>query len=147
MSGINKVIIVGNLGRDPEMRYTPSGTPVTNFSVAVSRNWRTPEGENREETEWFNIDCWNKLAEIANQYLSKGKQVYIEGRLKTESWDDKTTGEKKYRTKVIASEMQMLGQRGDAPSGGSVGGGDDFSASRSAGVPAGSNDDFDNMPF
>lgn len=113
MAGINKVIIVGNLGRDPEMRYTPSGAPVTSFSVAVTRGWNTPEGERREETEWFNVETWNKLAEIANQYLTKGKQVFIEGRLKTDSWEDRNTGEKKYRTKVIANEMQMLGQRGD----------------------------------
>lgn len=118
MAGINKVIIVGNLGRDPEMRYTPSGSPVTSFSVAVSRRWRTPEGENREETEWFNVECWNKLAETANEYLQKGRQVFIEGRFRTESWDDKNTGEKRYRTKVVANEMQMLGQRGDAVGGG-----------------------------
>ena len=113
MAGLNKVMIIGNLGRDPEMRYTPSGTPVTSFSVAVSRNWRTPEGENREETEWFNVECWNKLAEIANQYLQKGRQVYIEGRLKTDSWDDKNTGEKRYRTKLVANDMTMLGSRGE----------------------------------
>lgn len=118
MAGINKVIIVGNLGRDPEMRYTPSGSPVTSFSVAVSRKWRTPEGESREETEWFNVECWNKLAETANEYLQKGRQVFIEGRFRTESWDDKNTGEKRYRTKVVANEMQMLGQRGDGVGGG-----------------------------
>ena len=122
MAGINKVIIVGNLGRDPEMRYTPSGSPVTNFSVAVSRNWKSAEGEQREETEWFNVVCWNKLAEIANQYLQKGRQVYIEGRLRTRSWDDQQSGEKRYRTEVIAQEMQMLGQRGEAAQGGADGG-------------------------
>lgn len=144
MAGINKVIIVGNLGRDPEMRYTPSGSPVTSFSVAVSRNWKTTDGENREETEWFNVECWNKLAEIANQYLAKGKQVFIEGRLRTESWDDKNTGEKKYRTKVVANEMQMLGQRGDAAA--NTGNGDDFGGSRGG---AGNSDNYelDNMPF
>lgn len=139
MAGLNKVTIIGNLGRDPEMRYTPSGSPVTSFSVAVSRNWKTPEGESREETEWFNVECWNKLAEITNQYLSKGKQVYLEGRQKTDTWDDKNTGEKKYRTKLVANEMVMLGSRGDQ---GSAPGGDDFSTAAS---PAG--DDLDTMPF
>lgn len=136
MAGINKVIIVGNLGRDPEMRYTQNGSPVTTFSVAVSRNWKSQEGENREETEWFNVVCWSKLAEIANQYLAKGRQVYIEGRLRTRSWDDQQTGEKKYRTEVIANEMQMLGQRGDAP------GGD-----RGSSPDVTENSEFDNMPF
>ena|SRR5947209_7610569 len=137
MAGINKVIIVGNLGRDPEMRYTSSGTPVTSFSVAVSRRWSGQDGEQREETEWFNVVCWNKLAEISNQYLQKGKQVFIEGRLRTRSWDDQQTGEKKYRTEVIANEMQMLGQRGDQG---------DSGPGRSSDVPA-SDTEFDNMPF
>ena len=140
MAGLNKVMIIGNLGRDPEMRYTPSGSPVTNFSVAVSRRWNTPDGESREETEWFNVSCWNKLAEIANQYLTKGKQVYIEGRLRTHSWDDKTTGEKKYRTEVVATDMTMLGQRGDA--GGDFGGGNDR-----APAAVDESNEFDNMPF
>jgi len=107
-------MIIGNLGRDPEMRYTPSGSPVTSFSVAVTRKWNSRDGESKEETEWFNVNCWDKLAEIANQYLTKGKQVYIEGRLRTHSWDDKQTGEKKYRTEVVATDMTMLGQRGDS---------------------------------
>lgn len=140
MAGLNKVMIIGNLGRDPEMRYTPSGSPVTNFSVAVSRRRTTPEGESTEETEWFNVACWNKLAEIANQYLTKGKQVYIEGRLRTHSWDDKTTGEKKYRTEVVANDIQFIGQRGEA--GGDFDGGNDRPA-----VPAGENQEFDSMPF
>jgi single-strand DNA-binding protein len=145
MPGINKVIIVGNLGRDPEMRYTPSGSPVTNFSVAVSRKWKSQEGESREETEWFNVECWRQLAEIANQYLAKGRQVYIEGRLKTESWEDKNSGEKKYRTKVIANELQMLGQRGEQDAGFSA---DDSGSGRAAsGAPGADNYDLDNMPF
>jgi single-strand DNA-binding protein len=106
-------MIIGNLGRDPEMRYLPSGSPVTNFSVAVSRRWKSREGEDREETEWFNIDCFDKLAETANTYLSKGKQVYIEGRLRTRSWEDQQTGEKRYRTEVVATNLVLLGQRGD----------------------------------
>jgi len=106
-------MIIGNLGRDPEMRYLPSGSPVTNFSVAVSRRWKSREGEDREETEWFNIDCFDKLAETANTYLSKGRQVYIEGRLRTRSWEDQQTGEKRYRTEVVATNLVLLGQRGD----------------------------------
>ena len=140
MAGLNKVMIIGNLGRDPEMRYTPSGSPVTSFSVAVTRKWNSRDGEAREETEWFNVNCWDKLAEIANQYLTKGKQVYIEGRLRTHSWDDKTTGEKKYRKEVVATDMTMLGQRGDA--------GGDFSGGNDRGpVAAGDGSEFDNMPF
>jgi single-strand DNA-binding protein len=137
MAGLNKVMIIGNLGKDPEMRYTPSGAPVTNFSVAVSRNWKTPEGDSREETEWFNVVCWNKLAEIANQYLSKGRPVYIEGRLQTRSWDDQQSGQKRYRTEVVASEMQMLGQRGEQGQG----------AGPSDGPSVTENAEFDNMPF
>ncbi len=141
MAGLNKVMIIGNLGRDPEMRYTPSGSAVTSFSIAVSRRWNTPQGESREETEWFNVSCWNKLAETANQYLTKGKQVYIEGRLRTHSWDDKTTGEKKYRTEVVATEMVMLGQRGE--SGGDFGAGNGREQ-----APGGDTvDEFESMPF
>lgn len=138
MAGLNKVMIIGNLGKDPEMRYTAGGTPVTNFTVAVSRKWNSQEGEQREETEWFTVECWNKLAEIANQYLAKGRQVYVEGRLKTDSWDDQQTGQKRYRTKVVAAEMTMLGQRGDQ---GSIPG--------DSGAPSDSfdNPEFDNMPF
>lgn len=139
MAGIAKVTIVGNVGRDPEMRYTPSGQPVTNFSVAVNRRYSAGDGETREETEWFTIDCWGKLAETANQYLQKGKQVYIEGRIKLESWDDRNTGEKRQRMKVTATEMQFLGQRGDAPEG-NMGG-------NRSGVPTTENSEFDNMPF
>lgn len=135
MAGINKVIIVGNLGRDPEMRYLPSGSPVTNFSVAVSRRWKSRDGEDREETEWFNVNCFDRLAEIANEYLTKGKQVYVEGRLRTRSWEDQQSGEKKYRTEVVATELQMLGQRGEA-------GG----AGQERGYAADSNE-LDNMPF
>jgi single-strand DNA-binding protein len=86
--GLNKVMIIGHLGRDPEMRYTPSGRPVTTFTVATTRTWNTSEGERREETEWFNVVAWGSLAEICNQYLRKGHQVYVEGRLQTRRWDD-----------------------------------------------------------
>ena len=114
MAGLNKIMIIGNLGRDPEMRYLPSGSPVTNFSVAVSRRWKSRDGEDREETEWFNVSCFDRLAEVANQYLSKGKQVFVEGRLSSRSWDDQNTGEKRFSLDVRALDMVLLGQRGDA---------------------------------
>jgi len=110
--GLNKVMIIGHLGRDPEMRYTPSGRPVTTFSVAVSRTWNTVDGERHSETEWFNIVAWGNLAEICKQYLHKGQQVYIEGRLQTRHWEDKE-GQKRTSVEVVANEMMMLGDRRD----------------------------------
>jgi single-strand DNA-binding protein len=108
--GLNKVLLIGYLGCDPEMRYTPSGRPVTSFSLSTSRSWTSPEGERREETEWFNVVAWGNLAEICKQYLAKGHQVYVEGRLQTRGWEDET-GKKHFRTEVVASEMIMLGDR------------------------------------
>ncbi len=110
--GLNKVMIIGNLGRDPEMRFLPSGGAVTSFSVAVTRSWKSQDGNNQEETEWFNVEAFSRLAEIANEYLSKGKKVYVEGRLRTRSWDDKNTGEKRYRTEVVANDIQFIEPRG-----------------------------------
>jgi single-strand DNA-binding protein len=103
-------MIIGHLGREPEMRYTPSGRPVTSFSVATTRSWNSPDGERREETEWFNVVAWGNLAEICKQYLTKGQQVYVEGRLQTRRWDDQE-GKKHYTTEVVANEMIMLGDR------------------------------------
>jgi single-strand DNA-binding protein len=108
--GLNKVMIIGNLGRDPEMRYTPSGKPVTSFSLASSRTWVAADGERREETEWFNVVAWGNLAEICNQHLMKGQQVYIEGRLQTRCWED-DNGQRHFRTEVVANEMIVLGNR------------------------------------
>lgn len=113
--GLNKVMIIGHLGRDPEMRYTPSGRPVTTFTVATSRSWNTVDGERHQETEWFNVVAWGNLAEICKQYLTKGQQVYIEGRLQTRRWDDKE-GNKHSSVEVVANEMMMLGDRRDANS-------------------------------
>jgi single-strand DNA-binding protein len=113
--GLNKVMIIGHLGRDPEMRYTPSGRPVTTFSVATSRSWHSADGERHEETEWFNVVAWGSLAEICNQYLRKGQQVYIEGRLQTRRWED-TEGNKHFTTELVAKEMIMLGERRDVSS-------------------------------
>ena len=110
--GLNKVMIIGNLGRDPEMRYTPSGRPVTTFSVATSRSWNTSEGEKRIETEWFNVVAWSSLAEICKQHLTKGQQVYIEGRLQTRHWED-AEGNKHTSVEIVANEMIILGERRD----------------------------------
>jgi len=103
-------MVIGNMGRDPEMRYTPSGKPVTSFSLASSRSWVAPDGERREETEWFNVVAWGGLAEICNQKLSKSQQVYVEGRLQTRSWED-DNGQRHFRTEVVASDMIILGPR------------------------------------
>jgi single-strand DNA-binding protein len=110
--GLNKVMVIGHLGRDPEMRYTPSGRPVTTFSVATSRTWFSADGERNEETEWFNVVSWGNLAEICNQHLHRGQQVYVEGRLQTRSWDD-SEGKKRSTTELVAREMIMLGDGHD----------------------------------
>ncbi len=114
--GINKVILIGNLGRDPETRYSQGGSPVTNFSVATSENWRDRQtGEQQERTEWHNVVCFGRLAEIAGEYLRKGSKVYIEGSLRTSSWEQE--GQKRYRTEVMARDLQMLDGRGGAGGG------------------------------
>ncbi len=111
MASVNKVIIVGNLGRDPEVRYTPNGNAVCNVSVATTRGWKNKEsGEKQEETEWHRVVFYDRLAEIAGEYLKKGRSVYVEGRLKTRKWQDKD-GKDVYTTEVVASDMQMLGSR------------------------------------
>jgi single-strand DNA-binding protein len=130
---VNKVILIGNLGRDPELRSTPSGQPVATFSLATSRRWRDKEGNRQEQTEWHRIVCWGRQAEVAGQYLTKGKQIYVEGRLQTSSWDDRQSGEKRYKTEIICDNFQMLGSRGDSGGGGyrapsSPDDGGDFSA-------------------
>ena len=120
MAGINKVIIVGNLGGDPEVRYTPSGSAVANFNVATSESWKDKNtGEKKERTEWHRIVVWGKLGELCGEYLSKGRQVYVEGRLQTRSYDDKD-GVKRYMTEIIATDVQFLGSK---ESGGSRSGG------------------------
>jgi len=110
--GINKVILIGNLGQDPESRTTPGGATVTNIRIATSESWRDKQsGEMKEQTEWHTVVMWNRLGEIAAEYLRKGSQVYIEGRLRTRKWQDKS-GNDRYTTEIIASEMQMMGGRG-----------------------------------
>lgn len=108
---LNKVMLIGRLGTDPEMRYTASGSPVTTFRLAVGRQWRDNAGEIHDETEWFNIVAWNRLAETCNQYLTRGARVYVEGRLQTRSWEDQQSGQTRYRTEVIASDLIMLDSR------------------------------------
>ena len=118
MPALNKVQLIGNLGADPEMRYTPSGKPVTKFSLAVNYSWKGQDGEQKTQTEWINIEAWNRLAEICNQYLHKGSLVYIEGRLKTDKYTPEGSQEKKYFTKVTMQTMQMLDKKGDGQGGG-----------------------------
>ncbi len=133
--GLNKVMIIGHLGKDPEMRYTPSGRPVTTFTVAVSRSWNSADGERHAETEWFNVVAWGNLAEICKQYLAKGQQVYIEGRLQTRRWDDKE-GQKHTSVEIVANEMMMLGDRRDAAHAG------DEQSLAAEGEPAAPEDEF-----
>lgn len=109
---LNKVMIIGRLGTDPEMRYTPGGNSVTTFRVASSRQWKDSSGEAREETEWFSVVTWNKLAEICNQYLGKGARVYLEGRLQTRSWEDPQSNQTRYKTEIVANDMIILENRG-----------------------------------
>ena len=113
MASLNKVQLIGRLGRDPETRFTSSGTKVTNFSIAVDRRWRDSKGEVREDTDWFNVTAWGRLAEICQEYLTKGRLVFIEGRLKTDRYE--VEGETRYSTKVVARNMQMLDRKPEEP--------------------------------
>lgn len=117
--GVNKVILVGNLGADPDMRYTPSGAAVCELRLATNESWNDKNGQRQERTEWHRIVVWGKRAEVVSKYLSKGRQVYVEGRIRTRSWEDKE-GNKRYTTEIIANDVQFLGGRG----GGGEGGGD-----------------------
>ena len=126
MASVNKVILVGNLGRDPEVRYSPDGAAICNVSIATTSTWKDKSsGERREETEWHRVVFYNRLAEIAGEYLKKGRSVYVEGRLKTRKWQDKDTGADRYSTDIVADQMQMLGGRND-DMGGGMGGGQEY---------------------
>ena len=114
MASLNKVMIIGNLGSEPEMRFTPNGNPVTSFRLATNHVFTTPDGERKEETEWFTVVAWGRLAEQCNQFLSKGRLVYAEGRLHTSTWDSQD-GQRHYRTEVIANQVVFLDKRGAAP--------------------------------
>ena len=138
--GVNKVILIGNLGSDPEVRYTPDGVPVANFNLATSESWNDRNtGERQERTEWHRLVLWRKLAEIASQYLKKGSKIYVEGKLQTRSWDDQS-GQKRYTTEVVVFDIQMLDSRGEGggsgygDEGGSrASGGSDFGGGRDGG--------------
>lgn len=151
---LNKVMLIGNLGRDPEVRSTPSGQNVASFSLATNRKWKDRDGNRQEQTEWHNIVCWGRQAEIAGQYLTKGKQIYVEGRIQTQSWDDKQSGEKKYRTEIVCDRFQMLGGRGDGgysggggSGGDSSGGGGGYSGGSGSPPASSSGPDDDDIPF
>ena len=143
---MNKIIVIGHLGADPEMRYTPSGQSVTSFNVASSRRYRTADGEQREETEWFRVSAFGRLGDTCNQYLTKGRQVYVEGRLKGRSYSDRD-GQPRYSLDINANEVQFLGGRGDSEYGGG-GYGDNFGGGRGTGdggpPPY---DETDDLPF
>jgi single-strand DNA-binding protein len=124
MSSLNKALLIGRLGKDPEVRYTPDGSPVANFSLATSEFWTDKNGTRQERTEWHNIVAWNKLADLSKRYLTKGRQVYVEGRIRTREWDDRD-GNKRRTTEIIANQMVLLGSR---PEG--------MEAGAAAGVPA-----------
>ena len=135
MAAINKVILIGNLGKDPEVRYTPNGNAICNVSVATTRTWKDKtSGEKQEETEWHRVVFYDRLAEIAGEYLKKGRPIYVEGRLKTRKWQNKE-GQDVYTTEIIANEMQMLGGR-EGMGGGEEGGGGGSYNSRPASAPA-----------
>jgi single-strand DNA-binding protein len=134
MASVNKVIVLGNLGRDPEVRYTPNGAAVCNLRIATTRNWKSRDsGEKQEETEWHSVVLYDRQAEIAGEYLKKGRPVYIEGRLKTRKWQDKD-GNDRYTTEIVADSMQLLGGRDDM--GGGSGGGDSEGGGYSREAPA-----------
>jgi single-strand DNA-binding protein len=132
---VNKVILIGNLGKDPEVKYTPQGTAVAKITLATNESYKDKGGQWQERTEWHNVVLWQRLAEIAGEYLKKGNKVYIEGRLQTRSWDDKQTGQKKYMTEIVASDMILLGGRGEGS------GGDYSGSSRGASASGGNNFD------
>jgi single-strand DNA-binding protein len=125
---VNKVILLGNLGKDPELKYTPSGTPVAKFSLATNDRFKDKDGQWQDRTEWHNVTAWARTAEIAGEYLKKGSKVYIEGSLRTHSWDDKQTGQKKYMTEIIVNDLVLLSGRGE-------GAGDSGGFSRGAAAP------------
>jgi single-strand DNA-binding protein len=133
MLTLNKVMIIGNVGTEPEMRFTPNGNPVTSFRVATNRVYTTPEGERRQETEWFTVVAWNRLAENCNQYLTKGQRVYAEGRLHTRSWEGQD-GQQRSRSEIVANRVLFLDRQATAPTSGE--GGEESSSSPSEPEPA-----------
>ena len=150
--GINKAIIVGNLGRDPEVRYTANGNAIANITVATTESWKDKQsGERQERTEWHRVVFFGRLAEIAGEYLKKGSQVYIEGSIRTQKWQDKESGQDRYTTEIVARDMQMLGSRGGEASGASddnySGGARSAGGSSGGGATGGDPDLDDDIPF
>lgn len=145
MASLNKVQIIGNLGADPEMRFTANGRSVANFNVACTRRFTTRDGEQREDTEWVRIVCWERLAELAGQYLSKGRSVYVEGRLQTRQWEDRE-GNSRWTTEVVANDIQFLGSRGGGGDGDWSGGGGGRGGYDQGGPPP-AGMDADDLPF
>jgi len=139
--GVNKVILIGNLGKDPEVKYTQGGMAIASFSLATSSSQKDKDGNWQEKTEWHNIKAFGRTAEIAGEYLKKGKTVYIEGRIHYDSWDDKDTGQKKYMTQILANELTLLGGGGQRESGEGGGGGSSYSGSKSGGAKSANNFD------
>jgi single-strand DNA-binding protein len=137
---LNKCMIIGNLGADPEMRYTANGNAVTTFNVATSRNYNNAEGERVDETEWFTVVTWNRLAETCAQYLVKGRQVFVEGRMQTRSWDGQD-GQKRYKTELVAETVKFLGSRSDLRDGGN------FTPGLAVGADTEGDLDPDDLPF
>ncbi len=135
---LNKVILIGNLGKDPEVSYLASGVPVAKFSMATSERWKDTDGNFQEKTEWHNIVAWRKLAEICGQYLKKGGKIYLEGKLQTRSWDDKNTGVKKYMTEIVADDLIMLDSKGQ---------GTDNAHDSSPAVPEAGGAEKEDLPF
>ena len=146
MASVNKVILVGRLGKDPEIRSTPQGTTVAKFTIATDDKYTDRAGEKQERTEWHNITAWGKLAEICGQYLKKGKLVYIEGAIRTESWEDKETKQKRYRTEIVANGMQMLDRKGDEGGGGGSYSGGSYAKKGPQSAPEPMDDD-EEVPF
>ncbi|MFA6955816.1 MAG: single-stranded DNA-binding protein [Thermoanaerobaculia bacterium] len=145
---INKVILVGRLGKDPEVRSTPSGQTVAKFSLATDEKFTDKSGNKQERTEWHNIVAWGRLGEICGQFLKKGRLVYIEGKIQTDSWDDKESGQKKYRTEIIAAEMKMLERKGDGDSSSYEGsGGSNYRKSANEPARVADGGDEDDVPF
>jgi len=146
VAGVNKVILVGNLGSDPEVRSTPGGQRVANFRLATSRGWTGQDGQRQEKTEWHSIVAWGKLADVCERYLQKGKQVYVEGRLETRNWQDKESGQTRYKTEVVCETMQMLGRPGERNGDPGTDPGSRGAAPEESFTPAGGNAD-DDLPF
>jgi len=148
---VNKVILIGNVGKDPEVKFTPSGTPVAKLTLATNERFKDKSGEWQDRTEWHNVVLWQRLAEIAGEYVKKGNKVYVEGRLQTRSWDDKNTNQKKYMTEVVVSDLVLLGGRGEGGESGGraqVASGDHFDQRGAEAEPAGSSPISDeDIPF